>query len=154
MKPEEEAAFTEKLARQYVLIPKDRLYHLIGGFLAFLVAAFGINIAAVVGYMHSQPAVQASKEIERIRAQVKQHYQDLGVGTFLRRDEAGAFLPKSAETNFLKSADYYFVEAIPNKTSGSSSFFLHVHDDHYANAEGINLAVGRPTIWKLVPVSK
>ena len=145
MKPEEEAAFTEKLAKQYVLIPKNRLYHVIGGVLAFLVAAFGINIATVIGYMHSQPAVQASKEIEQIHAQVIQHYQDLGVGTFL---------PKTAETNFLKVADHYFVEAIPNKTSGSSGLFLHVHSDHFANAEGINLAVNRPTTWKLVPAPK
>ncbi len=74
MTPEEEAAFTEKLAKQFILIPKGRLYHVIGGALAVLVAAFGINVGSVVAYLRTQPAEKELNRIREISKEVEQHY--------------------------------------------------------------------------------
>ena len=162
MTPDEEAAFMEKLAKQFVLIPRNRLYHGIGGALAFLVVAFGINIGAVLAYLRTQPAKLAQARIEEIATDVKQHQKavedaekaveqhskDMGVGAFLRRDEAGTFLPKSAETNFLKRNDPYYIQ------TANGPFALHVHDDKLWNGADINLAADIHQKWILVPAPR
>jgi hypothetical protein len=137
--PEQEAAFTEKLAKQFILIPKNRLYHVIGGALAILVAAFGINIGSVVAYLRTSPAVKEKEEITRIYNEVREHYQNLGIGTFLRI--------KDANETFLKLNDSYHIR--PNGTM--NKFDLHVHDNKYANGTAINLSSDLHQTWKLVP---
>lgn len=147
MTPEEEAAFTEKLAKQFILIPKERLYHVIGGALAFLVAALGINMGTVVAYLRTKPAERERGEIHRIYVEVQEHYKNLGVGTFLTREEASTFF-KNAETNFLKRGDAYYIKPM------GSSLALHVHDDHFVNGAEINLSSDAHQTWNLVPAGK
>ena len=84
MTPEEEVLFTEKLTKQFILIPKGRLYHCIGGALAFVVVAFGITIGTVIQYLSSEPAEIARSRIEEIRKKVEKNYKGLGAGTFLK----------------------------------------------------------------------
>jgi hypothetical protein len=137
MTPEQEAAFTEKLGKQFILIPKDRLYHVIGGALAVLVAAFGINIGSVVAYLRTRPAESERQEIHRIYVDVQKHYKDLGVGTFLTRDEANTFL---------KRDEAYHIQP----TGTMHELDLHVKDNDYKNATPINLSSDIHQTWKLV----
>ena len=130
MTPEEEVQFTEKLTKQFILIPKDRLYHCVGGALAFVVIAFGITIGTVISYLRSEPAEIARKRIVEIRAEVEKHYADLGVGTFLKANE-----PYQIQT-----------------TNGQYGLF--VSRGKPANGTAIVLAEGRYWTWKFVPGSK
>jgi hypothetical protein len=139
MTPEQEAAFTEKLAKQFILIPKDRLYHVIGGALAILVAAFGINIGSVVAYLRTAPAEKELKRITEISKEVEQHYRDLGIGTFLKSEDA--------KKTFLKLSDSYHIR--PKGTM--QKFDLHVRDNEYKNGTPINLSSDLHQTWELVP---
>jgi hypothetical protein len=139
MTPEQEAAFTEKLAKQFILIPKGRLYHVIGGALAVLVAAFGINIGSVVAYLRTQPAEKELKRIREISQEVERHYRDFGIGTFLKSEDA--------EKTFLKLNDSYHIR--PKGTK--NKFDLHVHHNEYKNGSLINLSSDLAQTWELVP---
>jgi hypothetical protein len=139
MTPEQEAAFTEKLAKQFILIPKDRLYHVIGGALAILVAAFGINIGSVVAYLRTRPAEKELKRITEISKEVEKHYRDLGIGTFLKSEDA--------KNTFLTLRDSYHIR--PKGTM--KKFDLHVHGNEYKNGTAINLSSDLHQTWELVP---
>lgn len=139
MTPEQEAAFTEKLAKQFILIPKGRLYHLIGGAIGILVVGFGINIGSVVAYLRTQPAEKELRRITEISKEVEKHYRDLGVGTFLKSEDANK--------TFLKLGNSYHIR--PRGTT--NKFDLHVHDNKYANGNAINLSSDLHQTWELVP---
>lgn len=146
MTPEQEAEFTEKLSKQFILIPKDRLYHVIGGAVAVIVATFGINIGSVVSYLRTEPAqrelarvAEISREIDRYHQEIAQYHRDLGVGTFLSSDDANRI--------FLRRNDSFHIR--PEGTT--NRFDLHVHDNRYANGTGINLSSDLHQTWKLIP---
>ncbi len=156
MTPEEEAAFTEKLAKQFILIPKGRLYHVIGGALAVLVAAFGINVGSVVAYLRTQPAEKELNRIREISKEVEQHYQDLGVNTYLKRADAEktflqlndsyTYLKKADAEKFVKVNDSYHIR--PKNTK--NELYLHVHNNEYKNGSSINLSSDSDQTWELV----
>lgn len=146
MTPEEEAAFTEKLTKQYILIPKDRLYHVIGGAIAIVVATFGINIGSVVTYLRTQPAQRElekiagiSSEIDKYYKEIEKYHHDLGIGTFLTSGDANK--------TFLKLNGAYHIR--PKGTTNNLD--LHVHNNKYANGTIINLSTDLHQTWVLVP---
>jgi hypothetical protein len=130
MKPEEETAFKEKLAKEFILIPKNRLYHAIGGALAILVFAFGINIGSVVAYLRTEPAEKELERIKQISTEVQKHYDDMGIGTFVKLNEP-----------------YHIRPVKPDGTT--CDLDLHVHRNQYANATTINLSDDTRYTWKL-----
>lgn len=87
MTPEEEVLFTDKLTKQFILIQKSRLYHCIGGALAFVVVAFGITIGSVIHYLSSEPAEIARRRIMQIRTEVEQYQKDLGADKFVKTNK-------------------------------------------------------------------
>ena len=77
MTPEEKAEFTDELTEKFVLVPKNKLYYIIGGAVAVIVIATGLSLASVFAYLRSEPAEIARKRIEQIRAQAEVHLKRL-----------------------------------------------------------------------------
>jgi hypothetical protein len=91
MTPEEENQIIDKLmiriADKYVLIPKNRLWHFLGGAVTFAIAAFALPFAGVLAGMRSDAAVQAADRIKTIQTDVENHYEALKVASYLRYDQ-------------------------------------------------------------------
>jgi hypothetical protein len=75
--PEEKTKLEGELREKYILIPKNKLYYLIGGAVAVVIVASGISLASVFAYLHSEPAEIARKRIEQIRTEAEGHLQRL-----------------------------------------------------------------------------
>jgi len=94
MTPEEETKFEAKLREKYVLIPKDKLYYIIGGALAVVIIATGISLASVFAYLHTEPAEIARKRIEDIRTEAEGHLQrPEQESTYIRYDDQVSLFP-------------------------------------------------------------
>jgi len=73
MNPEEKAELKKELVEEFVLIPKNRWYYLIGGAVGVVVVAFGIGMKSVFEYVSSQPAEDARKRILTIVAEAESY---------------------------------------------------------------------------------
>ena len=71
MTQEQKALFIRELAEKFVLIPRNRLWHFLGGAATFAVAAFALSFAGVLAGMKSSSAVQAANRIEEIRGEAE-----------------------------------------------------------------------------------
>jgi hypothetical protein len=60
-----------ELCDKFVLVPKNKLYYIIGGALAVIVIATGLSLASVFAYLRSEPAEIARKRIEQIRSEAE-----------------------------------------------------------------------------------
>ncbi len=65
----------EHFSKHYLLIPKNRLYHVVGGILAFLVVGLGISYQAVLKVLESQMANEARQNIIAIEKEVRSSQQ-------------------------------------------------------------------------------
>jgi hypothetical protein len=129
MTPEEEVLFTDKLTKQFILIPKSRLYHCIGGALAFVVVAFGITIGSAIHYLNSEPAEIARRRIMQIRTEVEEYQKNLGADKFVKTDK-----------------DYHI------KITGKGE--LVVKHNSRKNGVAIVFATSRKEKWQFVPASQ
>jgi hypothetical protein len=77
MTPEEKTQLIADLRERFVLIPRNRLWHFLGGAVTFAVAAFALSFAGVLAGMKSTSAVQAADRIERIRDEAEGHLKRL-----------------------------------------------------------------------------
>lgn len=73
----EKKALKAELVEEFVLIPKNRWYYLIGGAVAVVVIAFGIGIKSVLTYMGSQPAQEAHQQIVAIMKDAEKYRNEM-----------------------------------------------------------------------------
>lgn len=76
--------FLKELQKDFVLIPKQRLWHFLGGAVSFAVLAFGLSFAGVLAGMKASAAVRAEEKIVAILAEVERYREDLGIGSYIR----------------------------------------------------------------------
>lgn len=86
MSNDEQEALVAELREKYVLIPKGRLWHFLGGALAFAVLAFGLSFAGVLAGMKSSAAVKAASRIEELKEQAEAHMRALVEGNVVIPD--------------------------------------------------------------------
>ena len=99
MTPQDETAFENKLTEKYVLIPKSKLYYIVGGAVAVILVATGLSLASVFAYLRSEPAEIARKRIEQIRQQAEIHLKRLDdEGAYVRY--GSVFAPVQSRTGF------------------------------------------------------
>jgi len=84
---DEELKFVEKLGEHFVLIPKNRLWHFLGGSATFAIAAFALSFAGVLAGMKSNSAVQAAERIEQIKIKAEEHLKNLHADTYIKYGE-------------------------------------------------------------------
>jgi hypothetical protein len=129
MTPEEETLFIERLTKQFILIPKGRFYHFVGGVVAMFVIAMGINIGSVFAALKSTKVNQAKQHILQMEKDAEKHLAAIRKGAYVQ-----AHQPYKIKTE-------------------SGTFGLFISHNKVFNGANVVLAEGRASTWQLVPVS-
>jgi hypothetical protein len=143
MTPEEETQFVERLTKQFILIPKGRFYHYVGGAVAMFIVALGINIGSVYKAINSTTAKETTKRIEALenvaKAQVAK-IQKIAKDA----DKYFAALPKDS---YVQTNTPYQIRA-ENQRYG-----LFISHSNVKNGANVVVAKGRAWTWEFVPTS-
>ena len=131
MTPEEETQLIKRLAKEFVLIPKGRFYHFLGGAVAVFVVAMGINFASVFAALKSTTVQEAKQHIFKMEKDVEKHLAALHADAYV-------------QTNQL-----YKIQ------TDNRDFGLFVSHGNVFNGANVVLAKGidRTWTWQFVPVS-
>ena len=73
-----------ELEQRYVLVPKNRLWHFLGGAVSFAVLAFSLSFAGVLAGMKSDAAVKAGERIQELKREAEEHVRALGADQYIR----------------------------------------------------------------------
>ena len=131
MTPSDLKDIKEHLTSEYLLIPRNRVYHALAGACAGIAVAFGVGAGGVLAYLKSEPANKARNHILSMEQEIAQHLSGLKADTYLRKDER----------YFIKSA----ISDLDLHVDGASSAkMMRIIQNH---REG-------PQSWILQPASK
>jgi hypothetical protein len=145
MTPEEETQFMERLTKLFILIPKDRFYHCVGGAVAMFVVALGINIGSVYKAIDSTTAKETTKRIEALEHSAKDEVARIQA-IAKDADEYIAALPK----DFYVQTDKLYQIRTENK-----NYELFVSHNSVSNGANVVVAEGRRgRTWEFVPHPK
>ena len=129
MTPEEETQFIERLAKKFVLLPKGRFYHFVGGAVAVFVVAMGINIGSFFAALRSTKAHEAEQHILQMEKDAEKHLAALRAGAYVKTRQ-----PYKIQTE-------------------NGNFGLFISHSKVSNGANIVLAEGRAWSWQFVPLS-
>jgi methylthioribose-1-phosphate isomerase len=129
MTPEEETQIIERLTKKYVLIPKGRFYHFVGGAVAIFVVAIGINMGSFFAALKSTKAYEAQQHIFQMEKDAEKHLAALRTGEYVQTKR-----PYKIQTD-------------------NSNFWLFISKNHMFNGADVVIAEGRAVNWQFVPVS-
>ena len=129
MTPEEEKQFIERLTKKFVLIPKGRFYHFVGGAVAIFVVAMGINIGSFFAALKSTKVHEAQQHILQMEKDAEKHLAALHAGAYVQTKQ-----PYKIQTE-------------------SGNFGLFISHSRISNGANVVIAEGRAVRWQFVPVS-
>jgi len=129
MTPEEEAEFIEGLTKQFILIPKGRFYHFVGGAVAIFVVAMGINIVSFFAALKSTRVHEATQHILQMEKDAEKHLAALRADAYVQTKQ-----PYKIQTE-------------------SGDFGLFISKSNVSNGTNVVIAKGRAWTWQFVPVS-
>ena len=129
MTPEEETQFIERLTKKFVLIPKDRFYHFVGGAVAIFVVAMGINIGSFFAALKSTNVHKAQQHILQMEKDAENHLAALRTGAYVQTNQ-----PYKIQTE-------------------NGNFGLFISHEKFVNGADVVIAAGRAVSWQFVPVS-
>ncbi len=143
MKPEEETQFIERLSKQFILIPKGRFYHCVGGAVAMFVVALGINIGSVYKAINSTTAKNATDRIEALETDANTKVENI-------QD-----IVKDANNYFAALQKYEYVQTnTPYQIRAENqSYGLFISRSDVFNGANVVVAKGRAWTWEFVPTS-
>ena len=91
MTPQEKAEIENELVAKYVLVPKNKLYYIIGGAVAVVVIATGFSLGAVFTYLRSEPAEILRNRIQKIAEEAETYLVRLkDQGSYVRYGDSVA----------------------------------------------------------------
>jgi hypothetical protein len=139
MIPEEETQFIERLTKQFILIPKARFYHCVGGAVAMFVVALGINIGSVYKAINSTTAKQTTDRIEALKANAETQ-----VATIQN-------IAKEADNYFAALQKHEYVQTnTPYKIlAENQKYGLFISKSNVFNGADVVVAEGRAWTWEL-----
>ena len=129
MTPEEETQIIERLTKKYVLIPKGRFYHFVGGAVAIFVVAIGINMGSFFAALKSTKVYEAQQHILQMEKEAEKLLATLRTGEYVQTKR-----PYKIQTD-------------------NRNFWLFVSNNHMFNGANVVIAEGRAANWQFVPVS-
>lgn len=130
MTPEEETQFIDRLTKEFVLIPKGRLYYFIGGAVAVFVVAMGINIGSFFAALKSTKVHEAQQHILQMEKDAEKHLAALRAGGYVQTNQ-----PYKIQT-------------------AGGNFGLFVSHNKIHNGANVVIAEGRKVDWQIVPIKQ
>ena len=158
MTSKEETEFTERLARQFVLVPRDRFFHFVGGAAAIVVVAIGINVGSVMAFLKSSTAAKAQADIEAIKGEVAKTQAEVkATKEKAARDQAEIETIKATARARLGDLDfrtYVRTDQRYHIQAEDGQFGLFISNSKVFNGANVVVAKGRAWTWQLVPVAQ